>query len=97
MVNAAGDVRARYCPNIIGDANGLVNAKDAGSQAAITVFYTGCFSASTFTSQLNSNIHAGDNDHQIVLKINASNGSSVFGSATTVQPSAIQILTIIKI
>lgn len=84
-------------PNITGVANGLVNAKDAGTQAAITSFYTGCFSTSTFASQLNSNIHAGDNDHQVVLKMNASNGSSVFGSVTTVQPNAAQILIIIKV
>ena len=78
-------------------ADGLVNAKDAGTQAAITPFYAGCFSTSTFVSQLNSNIHAGDNDHQVVLKMNASNGSSLFGSATTVQPGAIPTLIIIKV
>ena len=91
-----GKYIAAGLPNITGIANGLVNAKDAGSQAAITSFYTGCFSASTFTSQLSSNLHAGDNDHQVVLNMNANNGASLFGSATTVQPPAAQVLMIIK-
>lgn len=97
LYRISGDVRAWCYPNIIGIANGLVNAKDAGSQAAITPFYTGCFSASEFTSQLSSNLHAGDNDHQVVLKMNANNGGSLFGSATTVQPPAAQVLMIIKV
>ena len=91
-----GKYIAAGLPNITGIANGLVNAKDAGSQAAITSFYTGCFSASEFTSQLSSNLHVGDNDHQVVLKMNANNGGSLFGSATTVQPPAAQVLMIIK-
>ena len=84
-------------PNITGMANGLANAKDAGSQAAITPFYTGCFSSSVFTNQLSSDMYSGTNDHQITLKMNASNGSSLFGSATTVQPPAAQVLMIIKV